>query len=77
MLDNSLLFSLFLSIINTLLFGLMTNKDDFEQKKQDYIMLFGITFLTTFILKTCANSPEIISATNKMDILTKSSRPPF
>ena len=33
----------------------MTNKDDFEQKKQDYIMLFGITFLTTFILKTCAN----------------------
>ena len=55
----------------------MTNKDDFEQKKQDYIMLFGITFLTTFILKTCVNTPDIISETNKIDILSKSSRPPF
>ena len=76
MLDNNLLFSLFLSIINTVIFALMTNKDDFEQKKQDYIMLFGITFLSTFILKTCVNSPDSISS-SKIDILSSSSRPPF
>ena len=77
MLDNSLLFSLFLSIINTIVFVLMTYREDFEQRKQDYIMLFGITFLSTFILKTCANSPETLSVSTKLDVLTKSSRPPF
>ena len=77
MLDNNLIFSLFLSIINTVIFALMTNRDDFEQRKQDYIMLFGITFLSTFILKTCVNSPDSVSPTRKLDILSKSSRPPF
>ena len=77
MLDNSLLFSLFLSIINTVVFALMTYRDDFEQRKQDYIMLFGITFLSTFILKTCSSSQETITSTAKFDVLSKSSRPPF
>ena len=44
MLDNNLIFSLFLSIINTVIFALMTNRDDFEQRKQDYIMLLELHF---------------------------------
>ena len=77
MFDNNLIFSLLLSLINTGIFLAMTHKENFEQRKQEYIMLFGITFLTTFILKTCVNTPDIISETNKIDILSKSSRPPF
>ena len=48
MLDNNLLFSLVLSIINTGIFFALTHKENFDQKKQEYIMLFGITFVTSF-----------------------------
>ena len=79
MLDNNLIFSLVLSLINTGIFIALTHKENFEQKKQEYIMLFGVTFVSSFMLKMLSNSdlmkgggPSIGS-----EILTKSSRPPF
>ena len=78
MFDNNLIFSLILSLINTGIFLAMTHKDNFEQRKQEYIMLFGITFITSFLMKSCINVKDIIPNLNKTtDILTQSSRPPF
>ena len=37
MLDNNLVFSLLLSLINTGIFIAMTHKDNFDQKKQEYL----------------------------------------
>ena len=81
MFDNNLIFSLVLSILNTGIFMALTHKDNFEQKKQEYIMLFGLTFVSSFTLKMLLNSnlmkggstPTNISS----DILAKTSRPPF
>jgi hypothetical protein len=80
MFDNNLIFSLVLSILNTGIFIALTHKENFDQKKQEYIMLFGITFVSSFTLKMLLNSnlmkggaPTNISS----DIMTKSSRPPF
>tara|TARA_B100001109_G_C18800653_1_gene444686 strand:+ start:858 stop:1100 length:243 start_codon:yes stop_codon:yes gene_type:complete len=80
MFDNNLIFSLVLSFINTAIFIALTHKENFDQKKQEYIMLFGITFVCSFTLKMLLNSnvmkggaPTNIPA----DIMSKSSRPPF
>ena len=80
MFDNNLIFSLVLSILNTGIFIALTHKDNFDQKKQDYIMLFGITFVSSFTLKMLLNSNLMKggATTNiSADIMTKSSRPPF
>ena len=79
MFDNNLIFSLVLSILNTGIFMALTHKENFDQKKQEYIMLFGITFVSSFTLKMLLNSDVMKggSPTLGSDILTKSSRPPF
>ena len=81
MFDNNLIFSLVLSILNTGIFMALTHKENFEQKKQEYIMLFGITFISSFTLKMLLNSNLMKGGapqTNiSADILTKTSRPPF
>ena len=80
MFDNNLIFSLVLSILNTGIFIALTHKDNFDQKKQEYIMLFGITFVSSFTLKMLLNSNLMKggATTNiSADIMTKSSRPPF
>ena len=80
MFDNNLIFSLVLSILNTGIFIALTHKDNFDQKKQDYIMLFGITFVSSFTLKMLLNSNLMkggLGPNISTDILTKSSRPPF
>ena len=79
MFDNNLIFSLVLSILNTGIFIALTHKDNFDQKKQDYLMLFGITFVSSFTLKMLLNSNLIKGGAPSLgsEILTKSSRPPF
>ena len=79
MFDNNLIFSLVLSILNTGIFIALTHKDNFDQKKQDYIMLFGITFVSSFTLKMLLNSNLMKGGAPSLgsEILTKSSRPPF
>ena len=88
MFDNNLIFSLILSIINTGIFVALTHKDNFDQKKQEYIMLFGITFITSFLMRTCMQSGKLFGGgigggigggntnVSKLDLF-KSSRPPF
>ena len=79
MLDNNLIFSLVLSLINTGIFIALTHKENFEQKKQEYIMLFGVTFVSSFMLKMLSNSDLMKGGAPSIgsEILTKSSRPPF
>ena len=79
MFDNNLIFSLILSLINTGIFLAMTHKDNFEQRKQEYIMLFGITFVSSFMIKMLINSDIMKGGAPSLssEILTKSSRPPF
>ena len=78
MFDNNLIFSLLLSLINTGIFLAMTHKENFEQKKQEYIMLFGITFITSFLMKSCSNVKDIMPNLSKTThIMSQSSRPPF
>ena len=84
MFDNNLIFSLILSLINTGIFVALTHKENFEQKKQEYIMLFGITFVTSFLIRSCIQSGKLFggvgggtsNVSNNLDLL-KSSRPPF
>ena len=79
MFDNNLIFSLVLSILNTGIFIALTHKDNFDQKKQEYIMLFGITFVSSFTLKMLLNSNIMKGGAPSLgsEMLTKSSRPPF
>ena len=88
MFDNNLIFSLILSLINTGIFIALTHKENFDQKKQEYIMLFGITFITSFLMRTCMQSGKLFGGgigggigggntnVSKLDLF-KSSRPPF
>ena len=86
MFDNNLIFSLVLSLINTGIFIALTHKENFDQKKQEYIMLFGITFITSFLMRTCMQSGGLFSGatsggggtsnvTDNLGLLT--SKPPF
>jgi hypothetical protein len=79
MLDNNLIFSVAMSIIITLIFVAITYKDDFEKKKQEYLILFGITFISSFLMRTFMQNDVFKgdNTTPNLDILTKSSRPPF
>ena len=79
MFDNNLIFSLVLSLINTGIFIAFTHKENFEQKKQEYIMLFGITFVSSFMIKMLINSDIMKGGAPSLglEVLTKSSRPPF
>ena len=79
MFDNNLIFSFVLSLINTSIFIAFTHKDNFEQRKQEYIMLFGITFVASFMLRMLINSDIMKGGAPNVntEILSKSSRPPF
>ena len=85
MLENSLVFSLILSVVNTVFLYLFTrsstssNKMDKNNRSNELILLFGITFATSFILKSLSsntlNTPSVSSG--GADALSYSSRPPF
>jgi len=80
MFQNDILFSLLLSLVNTLGFYLLTNRNkgqELKDQKNEYLMMFGITFITSLLLRVglgMMNNPSI-----KSDITTisHSSRPPF
>ncbi len=77
MLDQNLLFSLILSTINVISFYFIRNDTDEnkENKNQELLMLFGITFLSSFILRFIINNNNIPSGSEK--ILTHNTRAPF
>ena len=82
MFDNNLVFSLLLSLINTGVFIAFTHKEDFDKKKQEYILLFGLTFAISFILRMLVNSGSlkggapVLESTKSFNTIN-SSKPPF
>jgi|TARA_B100001094_G_scaffold86508_1_gene82842 hypothetical protein len=74
MLDNNLLFSLVLSVINTIAFLLIKSNDENEVKTQDLIMLGSVTFISSFLLKSFLNR-DLMKGGG--EILTHSTRAPF
>ena len=80
MLDNNLLFSLLLAAINTTAFFLIKNSDesqvDKEKINQELLILFGITFLSSFLLKLVL-SGDLMKGGGKESVLTHATRAPF
>ena len=82
MIENNIIFSLIVSLVKTVAFYLFTsrNKKDIVDHKQEMILLFGISFSTTFLLKTCVESiltnTKVAPSVSEPSILN-SSRPPF
>ncbi len=79
MLNNNLLFSLLVSFVSSLIYYLIKyNKDSKKHNeiKNDIILLFGIIFVSTFLLKMCI-SEESVKPISGGYMLTHTSRPPF
>jgi hypothetical protein len=79
MIDNNLLFSLILSVINTLAFFFIKNDDDLDidKRNQELLILFGVTFASSFLLKLVLSTDFMKGGNVKEKVLTHSSRAPF
>lgn len=84
MFQTDILFSLVLSVVNTIAFYLLSNRKQSTEKKEqamEYVMMFGITFVSSFLIKTSIGfieSPtEVVSEISNSSKLSHSSRPPF
>ena len=86
--ENDLLFSLILSIINTTIYYVMTVynlKKKIDEDKHELLMMFGVTFIVSFILKTYFNNStslggdisEVIKSGGENYLGSHSTRPPF
>ena len=80
MIDNNLLFSVLLALINTVSYYFLKNTDEelnIDKRNQELLMLFGITFSSSFLLKLLMSS-DILKGGSRVDnVLTHSSRAPF
>ena len=80
MIDNNLLFSVLLALINTVSYYFLKNTDEelnIDKRNQELLMLFGITFSSSFLLKLLM-STDILKGGSRVDnVLTHSSRAPF
>jgi hypothetical protein len=80
MIDNNLLFSLILSVINTLAFFFIKNDEDdldIDKRNQELLILFGITFASSFLIKLVLSTDFMKGGNVKEKVLTHSSRAPF
>jgi len=80
MIDNNLLFSLILAIVNTIAFFFIKNdEDDFDidKRNQELLILFGVTFASSFMLKLVLSGDFLKGGSIKEKVLTHSSRAPF
>lgn len=80
MIDNNLLFSLILAIVNTIAFFFIKNdEDDFDidKRNQELLILFGVTFASSFMLKLVLSGDFLKGGSVKEKVLTHSSRAPF
>ena len=82
---TDILFSLILSVINTIAFFFFFNrkqKNNNKDQTMEYGMMFGITFISSFLIKTSlrfmdAPSQKVISEITNSSNISHSSRPPF
>ena len=85
MLNKSFIFSLILSIVNTVFLYLFTNNSSKVYQRSDdgtktnvLVLMFGITFATSFALKSLSvQDLQISKPSIGGDPLSYSSRPPF
>ena len=80
MIDNNLLFSFLLALINTVAYYFLKNTDDelnMDKRNQELLMLFGITFSSSFLLKLLLNGDILKGGSGGSHVLTHSSRAPF
>ena len=84
MFQTDILFSLVLSVVNTIAFYLLSNRKQSKEKKEqamEYVMMFGITFVSSFLIKTSIGFIEsptgVVSEISNSSKLSHSSRPPF
>ena len=77
MLDQNILFSLVLGVINVISFYFIRNDTDenSEKKNQELLILFGITFLSSFILKLVISNNSFSDVSEKT--LSYNTRAPF
>ena len=78
MLENNLIFSLVSSsVICIIIYCINYKKENLnEDKKNDIILLFGISFATIFILRIISqNNKPIISTNSSVSLITN--KPPF
>lgn len=79
MIDNNLLFSLLLAVINTVSYYFLKNTEDemnIDKRNQELLMLFGITFSSSFLLKLLMTS-DVLKGGRVDNVLINSSRAPF
>ena len=82
---TDILFSLILSVVNTIAFYLLSNRKQKKNNKDqtmEYGMMFGITFISSFLIKTSlkfldAPPQKVISEITNSSNISHSSRPPF
>ena len=80
MIDNNLLFSLLLALINTVSYYFLKNTDEelnIDKRNQELLMLFGITFSSSFLLKLLMSTDILKGGSRAENVLTHSSRAPF
>jgi len=80
MFQNDILFSLLLSLVNTLAFYLLTNRkkeQELKEQKNEYLMMFGITFVSSFSLRTCLGMMNNQVVKSDITTISHSTRPPF
>jgi hypothetical protein len=80
MIDNNLLFSVLLALINTVSYYFLKNTDEelnIDKRNQELLMLFGITFSSSFLLKLLMSSDILKGGSRVENVLTHSSRAPF
>ena len=79
MLDNNLIFSLFLSFICSTIYYIIKYNQDNKQRneiKNETILIFSIIFVSSFLIKLCSSGKNI-KLTTGVNTITHSSRPPF
>lgn len=78
-LENNLIFCLTLSLIITVVYYFTSNETSKEYReteiKNNMILLFGVSFIVSFLLKFCISNHSTIKSGEAS--LTHSSRPPF
>ena len=79
MMDNNIIFSLVISIISALSFYLISDKDEenVDKMNQNILLLFGITFISTFLLKSFSEGGSSAVKETTENVLTHATRAPF
>ena len=82
MIENNIIFSLIVSLVNTVSFYLFTHREREnlnDNHKQEMIMLFGISFASSFLVKSIYESFNLKEVEKSIEttVISNSSRPPF